>query len=254
MSTPTDLSGKVAIVTGGGGGLGRETARVLVERGARVVVADLSEEAGQATVEYAGGPEHATFIAANVADLESMQHLVARTVELYGRLDIAHNNAGIESTGRNIADVDPADFSRVIAVNLTGVFLSMKAEIPAMLASGGGSIINMSSALGLTALPGQSAYIASKHGVIGLTKAAALEYSSQGIRVNAVLPGLIDTPMVHDIERQQPGFVDGLVSVHPIGRLGAPGDIAETVAWLASDAASFVTGASFSIDGGYTAR
>ncbi|WP_344256608.1 SDR family NAD(P)-dependent oxidoreductase [Agromyces humatus] len=160
----------------------------------------------------------------------------------------------MESTGHNIADVEPADFTKVIAVNLTGEFLSMKAEIPAMLKTGGGSNINMSSALGLTALPGQAAYIASKHGVIGLTKAAALEYSPQGIRVNAVLPGLIDTAMVQDIERQQPGFIDGLVSVHPIGRLGTPRAIAETVAWLASDASAFVTGASFSIDGGYTAR
>lgn len=251
---PDDLDGKVAIITGGGGGIGRETARVLVEHGARVVVADVSEDAGRATVEHAGGGEHATFIMADVTDAESVAALVARTVEVYGRLDIAHNNAGIALEGPDLADVTLEQYQRVVDVNLTGVFLSMKAEIPAMLRGGGGSIINTSSSLGAVALAGQSTYIATKHGVVGLSKAAAVEYSARGVRVNAVLPGVVRTPLVEAVEAGAPGFIDAIATRHPIGRLGTPRDIAETVAWLASDASSFVTGASLAVDGGYLAQ
>jgi NAD(P)-dependent dehydrogenase (short-subunit alcohol dehydrogenase family) len=247
------LDGKVAIVTGAGAGIGRETSKTLAEYGARVVVADISEKGGRETVDYVGS-DAATFVAADVSNPTSMEQLVARTVELYGRLDIAHNNAGVDLVGPHLADVTPEQFQRVIDINLAGVFYSMKAEIPAMLQNGGGSIINTASSLGEVALAGQSAYIASKHGVIGLTKGAALEYSSRGIRVNAVLPGLIHTPMVDQIEADQPGFTDLLVREHPIGRLGTPRDIAEMVAWLASDAAAFATGASFAVDGGYLAH
>ncbi|MEJ5947053.1 glucose 1-dehydrogenase [Pseudokineococcus basanitobsidens] len=247
------LDGKVALVTGGGGGIGRETAKVLVDHGARVVVADLSEDAGNGTLEYIDGGDAVTFVRADVTDLASMQHLVQATVDRYGRLDVAHNNAGIEVTGPDLADVTVEQFDKVIAVNLTGVFISMKAEIPQMLAQGGGSIINTASSLGQAAIAHQSAYVTSKHGVIGLTRAAAVEYSDKGIRVNAVLPGVIQTPMIDALEETYPGFKDALLTKHPIGRLGTPHDIAEMVAWLGSDAAAFATGSQFAVDGGYLA-
>lgn len=247
------LAGKVAIVTGGGGGIGRETARVLAERGARVVVADLSEEAGQETLEVVGAGDDAMFVRANVTDLNSMTDLVRATVDRYGRLDIAHNNAGIEMSGPDLADVTVEEFNKIIAVNLTGVFISMKVEIPQMLSQGGGSIINTASSLGQVALAHQSAYVTSKHGVIGLTRAAAVEYSERGVRVNAVLPGVIQTSMIDALEETHPGFKEALLAKHPIGRLGSPKDIAEAVAWLGSDAASFATGSLFNIDGGYLA-
>ncbi|MFG1608001.1 SDR family NAD(P)-dependent oxidoreductase [Actinoplanes sp. NPDC049265] len=250
----TDLAGKVAIVTGGASGIGRETVKALVENGARVVVADLSEDGGRETVDYAGGAENATFIRTDVGDPDSVRNLVGRTVEIHGRLDIAHNNAGITFAGPLLADVTVEDFNRVIGVNLAGVFLSMRAEVPAMLAGGGGSIINTASGLGEVALAGQSAYVASKHGVIGLTKAAAMEYSVHGVRVNAVLPGVIRTPLIEAIDKEQPGFIEMLLREHPIGRLGTTRDIAEAVVWLASDAATFVTGSSVNVDGGYSAH
>lgn len=247
------LAGKVAIVTGGGGGIGRETARVLAEKGARVVVADLSEEAGRETLEVMGAGDDAIFVRANVADLDSMTALVCTTVDRFGSLDIAHNNAGIEFSGPDLADVTVEQFNKIITVNLTGVFISMKVEIPQMLAQGGGSIINTASSLGQAAIAHQSAYVTSKHGVIGLTRAAAVEYSDRGVRVNAILPGVIQTPMIDALEETHPGFKDALLAKHPIGRLGAPRDIAEAVAWLGSDAASFATGSLFNIDGGYLA-
>jgi NAD(P)-dependent dehydrogenase (short-subunit alcohol dehydrogenase family) len=247
------LSGKVAIVTGGGGGIGRETARVLVEKGARVVVADMSEDAGHQTLELLDAGDDAIFVRANVADLDSMTSLVQTTVDRFGRLDIAHNNAGIELSGPDLADVTVEQFNRIISVNLTGVFISMKVEIPQMLAQGGGSIINTASSLGQVAIAHQSAYVASKHGVIGLTRAAAVEYSERGVRVNAVLPGVIQTPMVDSLEETHPGFKAALLEKHPIGRLGTPNDIAKAVAWLGSDESSFATGSLFNIDGGYLA-
>ena len=247
------LAGKVAIVTGGGGGIGRETARVLAEKGARVVVADPSEEAGEETLEVVGAGDDAMFVRANVTDLDSMTALVRATVDRYGRLDIAHNNAGIELSGPDLADVTVEDFNKIIAVNLTGVFISMKVEIPQMLSQGGGSIINNASSLGQVAIAHQSAYATSKHGVIGLTRAAAVEYSEHGIRVNAVLPGVIQTPIIDSLEETHPGFKEALLAKHPFGRLGSPRDIAEAVAWLGSDAAAFATGSLFNIDGGYLA-
>lgn len=247
------LAGKVAIVTGGGGGIGRETARVLAEKGARVVVADLSEDAGRETLEVVGAGDDAIFVRADVTDLDSMTALVRATVDRFGHLDIAHNNAGIELSGPDLADVTVEQFNKIIAVNLTGVFISMKVEIPQMLSQGGGSIINTASSLGQVAIAHQSAYVSSKHGVIGMTRAAAVEYSDRGIRVNAVLPGVIQTPMIDSLEETHPGFKEALLAKHPIGRLGVPRDIAEAVAWLGSDAASFATGSLFNIDGGYLA-
>ncbi|UMP03416.1 SDR family NAD(P)-dependent oxidoreductase [Amycolatopsis sp. EV170708-02-1] len=249
-----DLEDKVVIVTGAGGGIGRETVKRFVRNGALVIAADLDETAGQETVASTGEEKRVTYVRADVSDPESMARLVERTVELHGRLDVAHNNAGIELNGPLLADVTPEQFNRVIAVNLSGVFLAMRAQIPAMAQGSGGSIINTSSGLGVVAFAGQSAYVASKHGVIGLTKTAALEYSSRGIRVNALLPGVVRTPMVEAIERDVPGFLEMATAKHPIGRLAVPADIANAVLWLASEASSFVTGASIAVDGGFLAQ
>lgn len=248
------LKGKVAIVTGAGGGIGRETVKALVESGARVVASDISEEQGLETIEYVGGGGDVRFVKSDVSDLTSVEHLVQQTIEIYGRLDIAHNNAGVELAGPDLADVSEEQFQRLIRVNFTGVFFCMKAEIPQMLRQGGGSIINTSSSFGVVAAAGQSAYIASKHAVLGLTKSAAVEYSGRGVRVNAVLPGLIQTPLVEGIEARQPGFIDKVVEQHPIGRIGQPRDVANAVVWLGSDLSSFVTGASIAVDGGRLAH
>ncbi|MGY6653570.1 SDR family NAD(P)-dependent oxidoreductase [Amycolatopsis sp. TRM77291] len=249
-----DLEGKVVIVTGAGGGIGRETVKRFAVGGALVIAADLDEAAGRETVAYAGEKNRVTYVRADVSDPDSMDRLVDRTMELHGRVDVAHNNAGIELNGPYLADVTPEQFNRVVAVNLSGVFLAMRAQIPAMLQGAGGSIINTSSGLGVVAFEGQSAYVASKHGVIGLTKTAALEYSSRGIRVNALLPGVVRTPMVEAIEQEVPGFLEMATAKHPIGRLAAPADIANAVLWLASEASSFVTGASIAVDGGFLAQ
>ncbi|MCU1479321.1 MAG: dehydrogenase, short-chain alcohol dehydrogenase -like protein [Subtercola sp.] len=248
------LEGKVAIVTGAGGGIGRETVKAMIENGARVVVADISEDHGRETVDYVGGGHDVQFVKTDVSDLASVRHLVQQTVETYGRLDIAHNNAGVELAGPDLADTTEEQFQRLIRVNFTGVFFCLKVEIPQMLKQGGGSIINTSSSFGVVAAAGQSAYIASKHAVLGLTKSAAVEYSGRGVRVNAVLPGLIQTPLVEGIEARQPGFIDQVVEQHPIGRIGQPRDVANTVVWLASDLSSFITGASIAVDGGRLAH
>jgi len=251
-SNRLSLEGKVAIVTGAAAGIGRASAILLAERGAKVVVADVSEEEGRQTARTIG--DNARFVRADVSDEQSVRDLVAATLSHFGRLDIAHNNAGIAIGGTELADFGKAGWDRVIGVNLTGVYLAMREEIPAMLESGGGSIVNMSSVAGVVGQVGQAGYIASKHGVIGLTKAAAVEYSARGIRVNALLPGTINTPMVQKIINENPGWVEALTAAQPIQRLGEPEEIAEAVAWLASDAASFVTGASLAIDGGFVAQ
>ncbi|MFT4439040.1 SDR family NAD(P)-dependent oxidoreductase [Caballeronia sp. 15715] len=246
------LEGKVALVTGASSGIGRASARLLAARGARVVVADLDEEGGNETVKLIG--KQAVFVRVDISDERSVQELVDKTVETFGRLDIAHNNAAIYLTGANFADVDTKTWDRVLGINLTGMFFAMRAEIPAMLATGGGSIINMSSVAGIVAQPGQPGYVPAKHGVIGLTKAAAVEYSGQNIRVNVVLPGPTNTPMVQRMLAESPDLAKALKAAIPIQRLGEPEDAAEAVAWLASDAASFVSGASIPVDGGFTAQ
>ncbi|WP_033288198.1 SDR family NAD(P)-dependent oxidoreductase [Amycolatopsis jejuensis] len=244
----TDLEGKVVIVTGAGGGIGRETVKRFADNGSLVIATDVNEETGHETVEYAG-KELVTFVAADVSNADSMGRLVERTLELHGRLDIAHNNAGVELNGPHLADVTPEQFDRIMAVNLSGVFLSMRAEIPAMLNGSGGSIINTSSGLGVKGFAGQSSYVASKHGVLGLTKTAALEYAAQDVRVNAVMPGVVRTPMVEAIEAEVPGFIDMVTAKHPMGRLATPGDIANAVLWLASEQSAFVSGAAIAVDG-----
>ena len=249
------LDGKIALITGAGSGIGRASALTFAREGAKVAVADKLVDGGRETVrmvEAAGGT--ASFIEVDVSDAVSVEAMVNVTVDTYGRLDCAYNNAGIEG---QVAPTDSyADdmFDKVIAVNLTGVWLCMKYEIPRLLEQGGGAIVNTASGAGLIGVAGLSAYVASKHGVIGLTKTAALEYAKSGIRVNAVCPGLIQTPMVERLTADQPQLGEALVAMEPVGRTGRPEEIAESVVWLCSDAASFVTGHAMSVDGGFVAQ
>ncbi|MFT4439039.1 SDR family NAD(P)-dependent oxidoreductase [Caballeronia sp. 15715] len=252
VDNKTSLEGKVAIVTGAGSGIGRAAALLLAQRGAKVVVADLKEDGGKETAAIIG--TNAVFVKVDVADEASFKSLVDKTLSTFGRLDIAVNNAGIAIGGTEIAESDKETWDKVIGVNLTGMYIAVRAEVAAMLKTGGGSIVNMSSVAGVVAQVGQVAYITSKHGVIGVTKAAAIEYSGRGIRVNAILPGTINTPMVQKIVAENPGWVEKLTAGQPIQRLGEPDEIAEAIAWLASDAASFVTGASIAVDGGFIAQ
>ncbi|MCH7841851.1 MAG: SDR family oxidoreductase [Chloroflexi bacterium] len=252
-----NLDGKTALVTGGGSGIGRATSLAYAQEGARVVVADVNVEGGEETVQLikeAGG--EAILVHADVAKPEDTQAMVAQAVEAFGSLDCAFNNAGISGgTDRRLtADYLEEDWDRVVGINLKGVWLCMKAEIPQMLKQGGGAIVNTASVAGLVAITGTVAYIAAKHGVTGLTKAAALEYAKSGIRVNAVCPGYIQTPMVQGIFVENEGFEERVASRHPIGRLGEPSEIAAAVIWLSSDAASFVTGHNMPVDGGYVAQ
>lgn len=250
------VEGKVALVTGSGSGIGRETAFAFAREGARVVVSDINREGGEATVSRirdTGGD--ATFVAADVAKTADVEALIRQTVALYGRLDCAHNNAGIEGELTRTADYSEEMFDRVIAVNLKGVWLCMKYEIIQMLSQGGGAIVNTASVAGLAGAPNLSAYAASKHGVSGLTRTAALEYARQNIRINAVCPGVIRTPMVERaFHVSNPESEARISRIEPIGRLGEPREIAEAVVWLASDAASFVTGHTMPVDGGMMAQ
>jgi NAD(P)-dependent dehydrogenase (short-subunit alcohol dehydrogenase family) len=248
--------GKVALVTGGASGIGRATALVFAKQGAKVVVADVSTQGGEETVrmiEDAGG--EALFVKTDVSRTHDVEAMVSKTVETYGRLDHAFNNAGIEGAQAPTAEYPKEAWDRVISINLTGVWLCMKYEIQQMLKQEGGTIVNMSSILGKVGFANSPAYEASKHGVIGLTKAAALEYATAGIRVNAVCPGFIETPM---LERAgilaDPELREQIVNLHPVKRLGTPEEVAKAVLWLCSDAASFVTGHALLVDGGYVAQ
>jgi NAD(P)-dependent dehydrogenase (short-subunit alcohol dehydrogenase family) len=251
---PEALVGKAGVVTGGGSGIGRATARLLVAVGANVVVADLDEEGGQSTVRQCEGPGEATFVQVDIGDPESVQTMIACATERFHRLDFAHNNAGVTVAGLPLAEVTDDVWEKVVRVDLTGTFNCMRAEIKAMLPHGGGSIVNTASALGLVANAGQSPYVAAKHGVVGLTRAAAMDYSARGIRVNAVCPGVIETQMLQDLSRDDPALGRELQGLHPIGRLGRPEEVAHAVVWLVSDASSFVTGQAIPVDGGYTTQ
>jgi NAD(P)-dependent dehydrogenase (short-subunit alcohol dehydrogenase family) len=257
---PGTLDGKVALVTGAASGIGRATALTFVREGAKLVIADMNEDGGQQTVHMItenGG--EATFVQVDVSSATAVEAMINKAVETYGRLDCAHNNAGISSRGvaggqrALTADYPEERWHQVIAINLTGVWLCMKYELQQMLQHGGGAIVNTASVAGLIGLPYASAYVASKHGVVGLTKTAALEYAKQGIRVNCVCPGYIETPMTEQ-GRNDPERMAHMLASEPIGRLGTPEEIAETVAWLCSDAASFVTGHTMTVDGGYVAQ
>ena len=246
-----EYAGKVALVTGGGSGIGRATALKFATVGAKVVVADINEPSAQATAKEItdlGGEAAAT--AVDVADGAAVKAMVDFAVERFGQLDCAFNNAGIEGEGGSVVDCTEENWARTIAIDLTGVWLCMKHEIPAMLASGGGTIVNTSSVAGLSGTPGLPAYGAAKHGVVGLTKGAAKEFAGRGIRINAVCPGVIETPMVDRLGANMGGTKDAFDKLHPIGRLGQPEEIAEAVIWLCSPASSFVTGHAMALDGG----
>jgi NAD(P)-dependent dehydrogenase (short-subunit alcohol dehydrogenase family) len=248
------LDGKSIIVTGAGGGIGRATCSVLAAAGAKLVVSDIAKANGEETariVRDTGG--EAVFLEADLASEDAIAALVARTVEIYGRLDGAFNNAGVEQRNKPLADLDLGEWNHAIAIDLTAVFLCVKHQVKAMLKTGGGSIVNTASSLGQVGLAGASEYCAAKHGVIGLTRAAGADYGSLGIRVNAVLPGITRTPMIARLSEDVAlsAVFDRLKARHSMGRFGEPSEIGESVKWLLSDDASFMNGAAVAIDGGY---
>jgi NAD(P)-dependent dehydrogenase (short-subunit alcohol dehydrogenase family) len=246
------LEGKVAVVTGAAKGIGRASAQVFAREGASVVVADIDEAGGRETVtliELAGG--RASFILTDVSVKADVYAMAQHAVDAFGGLDCAHNNAGIAAPMVPLAEYPDDGWDHTIAVMLTGVYHCLKAEIPLMLERGGGAIVNTASGVGLVGYPCQAAYTASKHGVIGLTKVAALDYGAKGVRVNAICPGTARTPMVDEAVREDPSLDAYLKTLHPIGRIGEAMEIAEAAVWLCTPAASFVLGAALPVDGGY---
>lgn len=248
------FKGKVALITGGGSGIGRATALRFAAEGASVVIGNRNEQAGKETVnliEQAGGK--ASFKKTDITKADNVRDLVKYTVDTYGGLHVAFNNAGVDDPQAMIPEQTAETFDRVLDVNVKGVWYSMKYEIEQMLTSGGGAIVNTSSIAGLIGFPGHAPYVASKHAVLGLTKTAALEYAKEGIRINAVCPGAIETPMLEGFIGEDKATLEYLKSLHPIGRFGNPQEIANAVVWLCSDEASFVLGQGMTVDGGFTA-
>jgi NAD(P)-dependent dehydrogenase (short-subunit alcohol dehydrogenase family) len=248
-----NYTGKVAFVTGAANGIGRATALAFAREGANVVVADVSEQGNQETarmIEEIGGK--AIAVKCDVARAEDVKTALDKTIEAFGRLDFAFNNAGVEQEPAAAGELDEAEWDRVVNTDLRGVFLCLKHEIPLMLKQGGGAIVNTSSGAGVKGFKGQAAYVAAKHGVVGLTRGAALDYASQNIRINAVCPGIINTPMMDRFSGGTPEGREQVIAQEPIGRMGQPEEIANAVVWLCSDASSFAVGHALVVDGGQT--
>ena len=252
--TERRFAGKVAFVTGAGSGIGRATAIAFAAEGATVVLADIdtvgNEETARLVAEHGG---RVLSVKCDVTSSSDIQAVIEKTVQEFGRLDVAFNNAGIEQPPAPLVDISEDEWSRLLDIDLRSAFLCMKYEIPAMLEHGGGSIVNTSSGAGVVGIRGQAAYVAAKHGLIGLTKSAALDYAAQGVRVNAICPGIIETPMM---DRFSGGTSEGrarVIGQEPVGRMGRPEEIASAVLWLSSDLGAFATGHAMVIDGGQTA-
>jgi NAD(P)-dependent dehydrogenase (short-subunit alcohol dehydrogenase family) len=253
VKTNGEFTGKVAFVTGAANGIGRAAAVAFAREGASVVVADVSQQGNEVTarmIEELGG--RALAVRCDVAQAGDVEAVLNKTIEAFGRLDVAFNNAGVEQPITATADIRGVEWNRIVDINLRGVFLCMKYEIPLMLQQGGGAIVNTSSGAGVKGFAGQAAYAASKHGVVGLTKSAALDYAHSKIRINAVCPGIIATPMMERFTGGTPGGEQRVIAQEPVGRMGTPEEIAAAVVWLCSDAASFVTGHAMIVDGGQT--
>jgi NAD(P)-dependent dehydrogenase (short-subunit alcohol dehydrogenase family) len=251
MTSPR-FAGKVAIVTGAGSGIGRAIAVAFAREGAKVVVSDLNEAGGRETAaQIAEQRGEALFVAADVSTAAENARLVSETVARFGALHVAVNNAGIGGQEHVVAACPPEEWDRVIAVNLSGVFYGMHAQIPAIRTAGGGAIVNMGSILSKVGFRGHAPYVAAKHGLVGLTRTAALEVAAEGIRINVVGPAFIRTPLLDGLPAEA---MAGLASLHPIGRIGTSEEVAHLVSWLCSDEASFVTGSYYPVDGGYLAQ
>ena len=247
------FTGKVAFITGAASGIGRATALAFARAGASVIVADLADDANAETarlVEQAGG--RALAVTCDVTSSQDVKAALDQGIGAFGRLDFAFNNAGVENEVKPAAEVTEDEWSRGIAVNLTGVFLCMKHEIPLMLEQGGGAIVNTSSGAGVKGFPGGAHYVAAKHGVVGLTKSAALDYAASNVRINAICPGIIDTAMMQRFTGGTPEGRAEVIAGEPIGRMGSPEEIAAAVVWLCADAAAFVVGHAMVVDGGQT--
>jgi NAD(P)-dependent dehydrogenase (short-subunit alcohol dehydrogenase family) len=247
------LKGRVAIVTGAGSGIGREIALTLAAAGAKVIVSDVDQKGGSETaraIAAAGGS--AAFFTADVASPADNETLVGEAVQRFGGLHIAVNNAGIGGPSEPVGDYPIEGWDKVIAINLSGVFYGMRYQLPAIASAGGGAIVNVASILGQVGFANSAAYVAAKHGVVGLTRNAGLEYATKGVRVNAVGPAFIKTPLIE--KSLDAAAIEALVALHPMGRLGEAAEVAELVLWLCSDKASFVTGSYYAVDGGYLAR